>query len=117
MEKNTTTYRDIVQAIVEASKGFEEIEPQIHNMFLDSLNIFNKAVQTVYVEGTSLDAKDYKLKIFEKMFSIDIESELSKMVEDIVINGFEKPEDINNKNVDEDLLANIKKNIQNYLKD
>lgn len=115
---NIENYNKVVNDIIDAGRGLGDIDPQIFNMFIDSINTFNSAVKTVYIDRSRLDTKDYKIKVIEKMFNIDIEKELSKMVEDIVTNGFDNSNDINNiKNVDEDLLANIKKNIQNYLKD
>lgn len=110
-------YVQTIENIIEESKKFEEIDPQIHQMFMSCLGTFNQAVKEIYVNKDNLQDDDIKIKIFEGMFNINLEEELLKMVEGILQRDNSEESINNEKNVDEELLKNIKKNIQNYLKD
>ena len=112
-------FKDVTNQVMEASKGYEEIDPQMHQMFVDALAAFVKIAKEVYSgedEGMEISSDYIKVQVFEKVFNVNLHEQLTEMVKDVLENGVDG-DDINNKKVDNDLLSSIKNNIDDYLKD
>ena len=116
-------FEEVTIAIQELSKGYDEIDPQTRDIFLDTLSTYVGIIQELH-EGKyeNISSNDVKMSIFENVFDVDLKVEFEKMVTLVVEARADgsmesSQEDADIKNADVDLLANIRSNIDEYLKD
>ena len=123
----------ITNKLLDIAEELREINPTMGNMFGDLITTYFAIINDLVIN----DKADYnsfqiRTKLFERIFDYNFNDEFEILIKDYfdnqngVINGSDsnkcevdgsdgsnKDRDINN--VDEDILANIKKNIQSYL--
>jgi len=122
-ENRGQRFQEITQELIEVGSQYDEISPDIKEFYMNSLLGFIKGQKLVY-EHSNISEPDIESKIivFEQMFDINISEEVEKIARDIITkiiseqNG-QTNQDNNINKVNTDLLDNIKKNIDKYLKD
>lgn len=110
---------DVSKEIQEVAKQYKEIDPQIEAIFLDSFATFIGITKELSsgVYGDITDSK-IKLSVFENLFDIDVSAEVLKITEAVLKERAENDsEDCDVANADADLLASIRSNFDEFLKD
>jgi len=122
-EERGQRFQEITKELIKVGTQYEEISPDIKDFYMDALLGFIKAQKLVYNHSNvSEPDAESKIIIFEQMFDINISEEVEKMAKDIITNiineqNTENIKDNNINKINTDLLDNIKKNINKYLKD
>jgi len=124
MSKNTTStettnnnevappFVEATEEIIEISKVYEAYG--VRELFLDILGVFLEVTRNLGAEAKGISRTEVKMKIFEKMFDINIEEEIEKKVQEYIQNN---TSDADTADVDAELLESIRSNFNEYLKD
>jgi len=115
MSETKKSFSEITQEIAEAGKQYNEIDPNLGDMFADAFVSYLKIVGRLMEDSTAqITSNEVKMKVFGEIFKIDVEAEVVQMAAKYLesSNG-NSDDDINS--IDEDILKNIKSNIQTYL--
>ncbi len=123
MKEQTTTetetsFENVTIEIMDVAKKYDELDPQITVLFLQMLETYVEIVKNL-VEDPELkiDTTEAKTRLFNKVFDYDVKSEFTRMLQEHLesVSATDQNSDGDINKVDEDVLANIKKNIQSYL--
>ena len=111
-------FLEVSKAVQEASEGYSEVDENMHEMFLDTFTTFINIIKELQ-DGAyeDISSEEVKLAVFENIFNIDIKTAVLEIAEDAMKNRDENISDKNELNADKDLLASIRKNFDDYLKD
>ena len=116
-------FSKITNEIIESGKGYDEVAPYVLPLFLETMKVFLDINQLIN-DNKQVDFSNQQIKmaLFESTFGFDFDGTIENLIKSrMSATGFDdgstsqSDEDINN--ADEDLLKNIKANIQDYLKD
>jgi len=115
LEERSKKFLDITLRINEISEEYNEIDPivgyRFQGMFRTFISLMKRAEEK---DMTNLESQ---IKVFEEMFDFSFEEEVEKRVKEVLGDEYHRnvQEDINK--IDDEVLANIKKNISEYLKE
>ena len=118
-------FMKITNKLLDISNEYSEINPTMGLMFNELITTYFDIINDLIIN----DKADYnsfqvRTKLFERIFDYNFKDEFETLIADYfnnqegVINGpgsDDVNQDSNINNVDDDILANIKKNIQSYL--
>ena len=111
-------FLDVSTKIQEVSNGYGEIDENLQGMFLDTFSTFIGIVKELQ-DGAyeDISSQQVKISVFEKLFDIDLRTTVLAIAEEGIKRNSENIDDANELNADADLLASIRENFDNYLKD
>ena len=108
-------FLEITAEVIRAGAGYNDVHPTIAKMFADTMMAFTDLVQDQQTaEDEGLSPLDLKFNIFARVFDFDLKDYIDKIIEDATNQAPEDNSDTDINNVDEDVLANIKMNIDSY---